>query len=71
MSFGMYSGFIGFALRELDKFKEAREIQKKKIWKEWDKTYDMPRKMKKRRRKELNFEWALMTYDPFETDLFI
>lgn len=67
----MYGGFLGGALREVRRMKEAREIQKARILAEWDKTISMPRKMKKRRRKELNLDWTLMTYDPFGMDNFM
>jgi len=41
-----------------------QEDWKTKILEKWNKTYDMPRKMKKRIRKELQLEWSIANWNP-------
>ena len=63
-------GFLSYALTTADNINsvmnKGREDWKARILEEYSKTYKMPRKMKKRKRKELNSEWSLANYDPFE-----
>jgi len=41
-----------------------QENWKNDILEKWNKTYDMPRKMKKRIRKELQLEWNIANWNP-------
>lgn len=58
--------FLEIALNELQKFGDNQKEWQKRILEDWGKTYDMPRKMKKRRRKELLLDWSFANYNPFE-----
>ena len=60
------SMFFGMAMNQMNKMKQAQEKYKQRIFEDWGKTIKMPRKMKKRRRKELNLEWRIACYDPFD-----
>jgi hypothetical protein len=42
---------------------EKMEERKEEIKAEWQKIYSMPRKMKKRRRKELLIDWAIANWE--------
>lgn len=44
----------------------GQENWKAEIRADYQKTFSMPRKMKKRRRKELNLDWSIACYDPFQ-----
>jgi len=57
----LYSTFGQFAELEV-----RQEQKKKEILKEYDKTFKMPRKMKKQKRKELNLEWSIANWSPFK-----
>jgi hypothetical protein len=42
------------------------EKWKERIKREWRESRNYPRKKKKRVRKELNIEWSVASYNPFE-----
>jgi hypothetical protein len=72
MSGMQYAGMMGAIAVFMDQMvmtKEFQEKEKQRIHDEWQKTFDMPRKMKKQRRKELQLDWAIANYDPFENFL--
>ena len=48
--------------------KAGQDKWKDRLRSEWEETKKMPRKMKKRRRKEIIFDWHLASYDPFGMD---
>lgn len=69
MSVSMFSSYMNIASEIADDLFMVKDKQKE--WKEriihdWEKTYTMPRKMKKARRKELLLDWSIACYDPFE-----
>jgi len=39
---------------------------KERILNDWEKSKKMPRKMKKRVRRELNVDWSIANWDPFD-----
>lgn len=57
---------LGMALGQMAQIDLFRDNEKQRIRDEWQKTFDMPRKMKKQRRKELRLDWAIANYDPFD-----
>lgn len=59
---------LGMTMGQISKYKQAQEMFKQKVLDDWDKTIKMPRKMKKKRRKELELEWRIACYDPFNID---
>lgn len=56
--------FMSFGITMMKEQEANTEKRKAEILAEWDKTYKMPRKMKKRVRKDLNFKWALVNWNP-------
>lgn len=61
----MTSMFVNMGMSVLYDMECARDEWKERIIKDWQKTFDMPRKMKKARRKELLRDWSIACYDPF------
>lgn len=64
-----YGAIFGMVMGQMAQVKSFQEKEKQRIHDEWQKTFDMPRKMKKQRRKELRLDWAIANYDPFDFDL--
>lgn len=64
----MWRSFMSVAADTLSEHMAAKEKYKKRILAEYQKTFSMPRKMKKRKRKELNLEYQIACYDPFGVD---
>jgi len=62
----MLEAYYAMAASQIFQAKEWREKWLQEIKDEWQKTYDMPRKMKKAKRKLLRTEWAIANYDPFD-----
>ena len=60
-SMGMISVFVD----DVYALKESQEKKKQWVLDEWQKTFNMPRKMKKARRKELRLDWTFANYEPF------
>lgn len=58
---GIYADHV---MDQIEDMNRAMQEKKKWILAEWKKTYDMPRKMKKRRRKELQLDWNIASWDP-------
>ena len=50
----------------MEDMKSQSEERKELILQKWEESKKMPRKMKKRVRKELNVDWAIACWDPFE-----
>ena len=55
------------ALGLLQDLEEGREDWKNQIAIKWEASKKMPRKKKKKVRKELLIDWSIANYDPFET----
>jgi len=58
-----WTQIVGPFMDELFELQEKMEERKEEIKAEWKKTYSMPRKMKKRRRKELLLDWAIASWE--------
>ena len=58
-------GFIGLGMVLMAEQQEMRKEWKERILNDWEKTIQMPRKMKKKRRKHLMLEFNIASYDPF------
>jgi hypothetical protein len=61
----MINAFIStvFFIEDISK---NQEDWKKRIKAEFRETVNLPRKKKKQKRKELNLEWAIANWNPFE-----
>ena len=55
---------MGFSMME--DMKTQSEERKELILQKWEESKKMPRKMKKRVRKELLLDWSIANWDPFE-----
>lgn len=55
----MIHQIIGFALAHTAMIDEAYQRKRDELREEWRRTKTMPRKMKKRRRKELQIDWSI------------
>lgn len=66
---GTIGVIFGMVMGQMAQVKSFQEKEKQRIHDEWQKTFDMPRKMKKQRRKELRLDWAIANYGPFDFDL--
>jgi len=62
---GQFGLIVNQFLNDMNNLEKIQEEKKKWVLDEWQKTFDMPRKMKKQRRKELRVDWALANYKPF------
>jgi hypothetical protein len=58
-----YYAFLSPFMDHFYELQDKTEIRKEDIKKEWQKTYSMPRKMKKQRRKELEIDWQIANWD--------
>jgi len=65
-----YGAIFGLFLGQMAGVKAGQDRWKDKLRKEWQETKTMPRKMKKRRRKEIMHDWSFASYDPFGLDRF-
>jgi hypothetical protein len=60
-----FSFFVPF-MNEYFELKDKMEERKQEIIKEWHETKKLPRKLKKKRRKELELDWQIANIDLFE-----
>ncbi len=60
-----YGAIFGLVLGQMAGVKAGQDRWKDCLRKEWEETKTMPRKMKKRRRKEILLDWRFASYDPF------
>jgi hypothetical protein len=58
-------GMIALASAMQMAFSINTESRKAKILEEWEKSKSYPRKKKKRVRKELQLDWSIANFDPF------
>jgi len=61
-----YMPFLEMALNQIEQIDEAKESFKERILKDWEETKNLPRKKKKAKRKNLNLQWQIANYEPFE-----
>ena len=58
--------YLAMGLSMMEDMKTQSEQRKEEILLKWQETKNMPRKMKKRVRKELQLDWAIANWDPFD-----
>jgi len=58
--------YLSMGLTMMKDMKTQSEQRKEEILVKWRETKNMPRKMKKRVRKELQLDWAIANWDPFD-----
>ena len=58
--------YLMMGMSMMEDMKTQSEERKEQILIKWEETKKMPRKMKKRVRKELQLDWAIANWDPFE-----
>jgi hypothetical protein len=58
-------GFLMMGLQSMNEMKTQQEEWKDRLLKEWEESKKMPRKLKKKRRKEILIDWSIANYDPF------
>ena len=58
--------YLMMGMSMMEDMKSQSEQRKEEILIKWEESKKMPRKMKKRVRKELNVDWAIANWDPFE-----
>ena len=58
--------YLAMGLSMMEDMKTQSEQRKEEILVKWRETKKMPRKMKKRVRKELQLDWAIANWDPFD-----
>lgn len=61
----MMGGMLMMGLQSMNEIEERNEQWKERLRKEWQETKKMPRKMKKRRRKEILIDWSIANWSPF------
>lgn len=61
----MNSSLLAMFAGEMHAFECGKEKWKKRIKEQWRESAKLPRKKKKRKRKELLIEWNICNYDPF------
>lgn len=63
--FKEYLEYLGIVLDQIKEINASQDKEKEIIFDEYQKTFDYPRKKKKRVRKELNLRWRIANYDLF------
>lgn len=62
----MLKAYMSIGLRMMENMQTQSEKRKEEILIKWEETKKMPRKMKKRVRKELQLDWSIANWDIFE-----
>jgi hypothetical protein len=57
---------MAMALSFMNELETQNKEWKKRILDEWEKSKNYPRKKKKRVRKELQLDWSIANWNPFE-----
>jgi len=60
------SGMLAMGMSMMEDMKTQSEERKEQILQKWEETKKMPRKMKKRVRKELLLDWSIACWNPFD-----
>lgn len=60
------SGMLAMGMSMMEDMKTQSEERKELILSKWEESKKMPRKMKKRVRKELLLDWSIACWNPFE-----
>ena len=58
--------YLMMGLGMMDSIKQKSEEKKKWVLEEWERSKNYPRKKKKRVRKELQLDWSIACWNPFE-----
>jgi hypothetical protein len=58
--------FYQMAINEMHTFENTRKQWKEKIIKKYQESSNLPRKKKKQVRKELQLDWSIACWDPFQ-----
>jgi hypothetical protein len=58
--------YLAMGMSMMQDIKTQSEERKELILQKWEESKKMPRKMKKRVRKELLIDWSIANWDPFE-----
>jgi hypothetical protein len=58
--------YLAMGLTMMEDFKTQSEQRKEQILVKWEESKKMPRKMKKRVRKELELDWSIACWNPFD-----
>lgn len=58
--------YLMMGMSMMEDIKTQSEERKEQILQKWEESKKMPRKMKKRVRKELLLDWSIANYDPFD-----
>lgn len=67
MSIGVGTGaLLMFGMGHYANMQSQQEDWKKRILAKWEESKNYPRKKKKKVRKELQLDWSIACYDPFE-----
>ena len=63
---GMLGAYVMMGLGMMEAINSKSEEKKKWILEEWERSKNYPRKKKKRVRKELQLDWSIANWNPFE-----
>jgi hypothetical protein len=66
MNYSRVGGLLSFALSMQADMDYMQESRKAIILERWEESKKMPRKMKKRVRKELLLDWSIANWSPFD-----
>ena len=58
--------YLMMSLGMMESIKEKSEEKKKWVLEEWERSKNYPRKKKKQIRKELQLDWSIACWNPFE-----
>ena len=58
--------YLMMGMSMMEDMKTQSEERKELILQKWEESKKMPRKMKKRVRKELQLDWSIANWDPFD-----
>jgi hypothetical protein len=60
------SAYLMMGMGMMESIKAKSEEKKKWVLEEWERSKNYPRKKKKRVRKELQLDWSIACWNPFE-----
>ena len=68
VSLNTYMAVAGNFLSDMSEIELRKKLRKEEILEEYGRTFHYPRKKKKRVRKELQLEYAILCWDPFDME---
>jgi hypothetical protein len=63
---GVLGAYVMMGLSVTGELKTQQEEKKKWVLEEWERSKNYPRKKKKQVRKELQLDWSIACWNPFE-----